>query len=206
MPWRWASRSPSRTPLFIERSIGSDTWLRALELASGVLVATLAAAQLPGRARRLWERLRAPALVLRRAPPRGRLSPPRAPPTDFGGTAHDHGDGVPHDHAPAPETEVRWRALLALGVSGGLVPCPGALVVLLTAISMHRVGLGLGLLVAFSAGLAAVLSGLGLLFVLARGALDRLPTDGRVARALPVLSSTLVLGLGASIAWRALAR
>ncbi|MBI5512914.1 MAG: hypothetical protein HY909_04055 [Deltaproteobacteria bacterium] len=191
--------------LFIERSLGSDRWLRALELASGVLVATLAASQLPGRVRRLRERLGAPSLVLRRAPPRGRLAPLRALPVPYGSTTHDHGDGVPHDHGPPPDTEVRWRSLVALGVSGGLVPCPGALVVLLTAISVHRVGLGLALLVAFSAGLASVLSGLGLLFVLARGALDRLPTDGRLARALPVLSSTLVFALGASIAWKALA-
>ena len=57
------------------------------------------------------------------------------------------------------------RALLAMGASAGLIPCPSALVVLLGAISQHRIGLGLVLIVAFSAGLAATLTGLGLLVV-----------------------------------------
>ena len=57
---------------------------------------------------------------------------------------------------------------MALGVSGGIVPCPAALVVLLSAVSMQRIGLGLLLIVAFSVGLAAVLIVIGLLMVYAR--------------------------------------
>jgi nickel/cobalt transporter (NicO) family protein len=51
--------------------------------------------------------------------------------------------------------------LIALGISGGLVPCPSALVLLLTSIALGRIALGLGLLTAFSAGLAVVLISIG---------------------------------------------
>lgn len=91
-----------------------------------------------------------------------------------------------------------------MGVSGGIVPCPGALVVLLAAVSMRRVGFGLALLVAFSLGLASVLSGVGLVFVLARRWFDRLPGDGRALRALAVGSSCAVLALGVVILVKAL--
>ena len=61
-----------------------------------------------------------------------------------------------------------FRSLLAVGVSGGLLPCPSALVVLLAAISLHRVAFGLLLILAFSAGLALTITGIGLAAVLAR--------------------------------------
>jgi len=77
-----------------------------------------------------------------------------------------HG-GRSHSHLPpgADGTPVTWRNLLALGISGGLLPCPSALVVLLSAIALHRVGYGLLLVVAFSIGLAATLTAIGLAFV-----------------------------------------
>ncbi len=104
--------------------------------------------------------------------------------------------------APSP-ISLRPRDILAMGVSGGLVPCPGALVVLLAAVSMRRVGFGLALLVAFSLGLATVLSGVGLVFVLARRWFHRLPGDGRGLRLLAVLSSCAVLALGVSLVAKA---
>ena len=61
-----------------------------------------------------------------------------------------------------------FRSLFAVGVSGGLLPCPSALVVLLAAISLHRVAFGLLLILAFSAGLALTITGIGLAAVLAR--------------------------------------
>jgi sulfite exporter TauE/SafE len=108
----------------------------------------------------------------------------------------------PGEPLPSP-ISLRPRDILAMGVSGGLVPCPGALVVLLAAVSMRRVGFGLALLVAFSLGLAAVLSGVGLVFVLARRWFHRLPGDGRGLRALAVLSSCAVLALGISLVAKA---
>ena len=65
--------------------------------------------------------------------------------------------------------------MLALGISGGILPCPSALVVLLGAIAVHRVAFGLLLVVAFSVGLAATLTGVGLLVVYARRFVDRVP-------------------------------
>lgn len=79
---------------------------------------------------------------------------------------HDHGDEHRRDHAHIP-TAPGWRGLIALGVSGGLLPCPTALVVMLGAIALDRVVYGLVLVLAFSVGLAGVLTGIGLLLVYA---------------------------------------
>src|SRR5664279_3764695 len=81
------------------------------------------------------------------------------------GVAHHHDDGRAHTHVPE---EVSVGGLIALGASGGLVPCPSALVLLLTSVSLGRVALGLTLLVAFSAGLAVVLSAVGLAVLYAK--------------------------------------
>ena len=69
-----------------------------------------------------------------------------------------------------------------MGASAGLIPCPSALVVLLGAVAQHRIGLGLVLIVAFSAGLAATLTGLGIAVVHAGRVLARLPVPGRARR------------------------
>ena len=102
-------------------------------------------------------------------------------------------------NAGAAGATVPLRQLLTLGITGGMVPCPAALVVLLSALSLHRVGLGLFLIVAFSIGLAAVLIVIGLLMVYARQFMARWKGDGLFAkRWLPVFSSSamLILGLG----------
>ncbi len=90
------------------------------------------------------------------------------------------------------------RSLVALGVSGGLLPCPSALVVLLSAIALHRLAFGLALIVAFSFGLASVISGIGLAVLYARKLFTRLPSDhGRVVQVLPVASAVIITALGA---------
>jgi len=176
--------------LAIERYVGSEKLLRTLELSSGALVAAVALSQLPERVRRMRAAF-APKAV------------ERAHDHDHG---HDHEHGHDHDHSHALPEELTPRALIALGVSGGIVPCPGALVVLLAAIGLHQVAFGLAMLVAFSMGLATVLSAIGLVFVLARSRFERLSTEGRLLRALPVLSSCAVLVLGVVIAVRALVK
>ncbi|MFN0083866.1 MAG: nickel/cobalt transporter [Blastocatellia bacterium] len=118
---------------------------------------------------------------------------------------HDHGPGG-HSHLP-PEIEgapLSWRNLLALGISGGILPCPSALVVMLGAISINRVGYGLALIVAFSLGLAAVLTAIGLAFVYAGRAMELLPRAGALLRAIPVLSALVITALGAIICYQAL--
>ena len=97
------------------------------------------------------------------------------------------------------------RSLLALGISGGLIPCPTALVVLLSAIALGRIGLGLLLIVAFSAGLAAVLMGVGLLFVHGRRLFDRLPAENRLVRLLPLTGAALVIVTGVVMTAQAVA-
>lgn len=94
--------------------------------------------------------------------------------------------------------------MLALGVSGGLIPCPSALVLLLGAISLDRLGFGMVLVVAFSVGLAAVLTAIGLLLVYARRIFDRFSLSPGVPRLLPAFSALVVALVGAGIVLRAL--
>jgi ABC-type nickel/cobalt efflux system permease component RcnA len=119
---------------------------------------------------------------------------------------HDHGHhhhhGHDHDHAPAPGSGL--RGLVAVGISGGLLPCPTALVVLLAAISLHRVGYGLLLIVAFSVGLASIVTGIGLLAVGAKRTFGRMSLDGRVVRALPAASALVIVALGLAMTVRSL--
>jgi ABC-type nickel/cobalt efflux system permease component RcnA len=108
---------------------------------------------------------------------------------------HHHGPG---GHSHVPEGEVTMGSLIALGASGGLVPCPSALVVLLSSISLGRVGLGLLLLVGFSAGLAMVLMGIGALVLFAAHLLpaSQKVTGSRPFRLLPVVSAGVITCVG----------
>jgi nickel/cobalt transporter (NicO) family protein len=118
-------------------------------------------------------------------------------------TEHDLAHG--HSHGPQAGERVSWKSLLALGVSGGLLPCPEALMVLLITIAAHRVVFGLLLIVAFSTGLAAVLVGFGLLLVYARGLFARVNlSSGLVPRLLPVASALVIVVAGGVITAQAL--
>ena len=103
---------------------------------------------------------------------------------------HEHHHHHHHEHR---------RSLLAMGASAGLIPCPSALVVLLGAVAQHRIGLGLVLIVAFSAGLAATLSLLGIAVVHAGRLLARMPVPGRLVAALPALSAALIVIVGVAL-------
>lgn len=99
---------------------------------------------------------------------------------------------------------VSLTQLFALGVTGGIIPCPAALIVLLSAFALHRIALGFFLIVAFSLGLAAVLIGFGTLMVYARRFMTHLQVDGPLTkRWLPVASSTFIMILGGIVAWQA---
>jgi nickel/cobalt transporter (NicO) family protein len=106
---------------------------------------------------------------------------------------HSH-DGHMHSHLPqgADGSKVSIRSLVALGVSGGLVPCPAALVLLLSAISLGRLGFGMVLVVAFSVGLAIVLTGIGILMIYAKRLFERFSFETRVPRLLPVASALVI--------------
>ncbi|MBI3649664.1 MAG: sulfite exporter TauE/SafE family protein [Acidobacteria bacterium] len=121
---------------------------------------------------------------------------------------HSHDGGKPHSHLPPgiDGSKITWKSLLALGISGGLLPCPSALVVLLSAIALHRVGYGLLLVIAFSFGLAATLTGVGLMFLYA-GKLLKRPANAMpnpLVKWLPVLSALFITCAGAVICYQAL--
>jgi nickel/cobalt exporter len=121
--------------------------------------------------------------------------------------AHAHGHHR-HDHTGQvqgsdPGRGPSFRSLLAVGFSGGLLPCPSALVVLLAAISLHRIAFGLVLILAFSAGLALSITGIGLVAVLARKAFRRLSFDGPLIRLLPAVSALVILAAGLAMTVRA---
>ncbi|HEU5206117.1 MAG TPA: sulfite exporter TauE/SafE family protein [Gaiellaceae bacterium] len=118
---------------------------------------------------------------------------------------HDHGHDHPqHEHQHAHHDALTSKGILGVGIAAGLLPCPSALVVLLSAIALHRVGLGLALIVAFSVGLAATITAIGLVAVLARRTFGRLSLDGPLVRALPAVSAGLILAVGLVITARAL--
>src|SRR5215203_1347069 len=116
---------------------------------------------------------------------------------------HSH-DSYTHAHLPADDSRMTWRGLMALGVSGGLVPCPAALVLLLGAVSLDRLGFGMVLVLAFSAGLAVVLTGIGLLMIYARKLFERFSFETRVPRLLPIVSASIITLAGVGIALGAL--
>ena len=139
------------------------------------------------------------------------------PPHDHDHTHTEHDRLLFHEHGPHTHTHMppgadgkrlTWHSLLALGISGGLVPCPSALVVMLSAIALGRTGFGLVLIIAFSLGLAAVLTGIGILFVHGGRWLTRVgKRQHHVAeriRILPVLSALMVTAAGLIITVQAL--
>jgi nickel/cobalt exporter len=104
------------------------------------------------------------------------------------------------------ERALSLRELCMLGITGGIVPCPAALVVLLSAFSLHRIGFGLFLITAFSLGLAVVLVTVGLTMVYARRAMASHVQPGNAAlRYLPFLSSAFMVVLGTGITASAVA-
>jgi nickel/cobalt exporter len=115
---------------------------------------------------------------------------------------HDHAHGNDHHHHH--DDALTSKGILGVGIAAGLLPCPSALVVLLSAIALHRVGLGLALIVAFSVGLATTITAIGLVAVFARRTFSRLSLDGPLVRALPAASAALILAVGVVITARAL--
>ena len=160
--------------LLLSRFIVPDQLYPWLTLVSGLLVVGVGAAV-------LWQRLGA-----RRAHPHH----------------HRHGHEHPHDHDHHHHDE--RGGILGVGIAAGLLPCPSALVVLLSAIALHRIGFGFALIVAFSLGLAATITGIGLVAVLARRAFSRVSLEGPVVRALPALSAVVILLVGVALTVRAL--
>jgi nickel/cobalt exporter len=118
---------------------------------------------------------------------------------------HSHG-GRTHTHAPLPEGRLSWRALAGMGVAGGLVPSPSALLVLLAATALGRAWFGVLLVLAYGVGMAVTLTAAGLLLLRARAALDRrgwqLGALQRLGRLLPLGTAVLVVLVGLGLVVR----
>lgn len=181
--------------LWVSRAVVPERLYPWLELASGLIVVVIGIVLLT---RRLAELRKGRAVAHAHGHDDHELAHTHDDP-------HTHGPGG-HTHVPQDGQSITWKGLIALGISGGLLPCPSALVVLLGAIALHRVAFGLLLILAFSIGLAAVLTGVGLMLVYARRAFERFPVDGRVLRALPVGSALVVTVAGLVIVAGALAQ
>jgi nickel/cobalt transporter (NicO) family protein len=115
---------------------------------------------------------------------------------------HTH-DGHTHSHLP-PE-EITWKNLLGLGISGGLLPCPSALVLMLSAISLGRIGYGIILTLIFSLGLAATLTSVGLIFLYVGKVFGNSKFgEYRIIKNLPVFSAFVIACFGAIICYNSL--
>jgi nickel/cobalt transporter (NicO) family protein len=111
---------------------------------------------------------------------------------------HSHG-GIRHSHVPPAGSTITWRSLFVLGLAGGLIPSTSALLILLGSIAADRPAFGFVLVAAFGVGMAAVMSGIGLAMVFARGRLERVGSGsplGRVTTFVPLAAAVLVFTLG----------
>ena len=118
---------------------------------------------------------------------------------------HSHG-GIRHTHVPV-RGDLTWRSLFALGLAGGLVPSASALLLLLGSFAANRAGYGLVLVIAFGAGMAIVLAGIGLALVYASKLIERLPRNSSIGRAwelVPLGTAVVVVVAGLYLTSQAL--
>jgi nickel/cobalt transporter (NicO) family protein len=125
-------------------------------------------------------------------------------------TQHAHG-GSTHEHRlPKPGTDIRRGELVAMGLAGGMVPSPSALLVLIAAIALDRLWFGLLLVVAYGIGLALTLIGAGLIMSRMESRVRHFVEShatGLVAKSvtvLPLLSAVALIGGGMLLAARSL--
>jgi nickel/cobalt transporter (NicO) family protein len=197
--------------LYASRYVVPERLFPILSLISSVLVLVMGVVLLiqRGRAARqaLAEARPAPSSTYQfvrfeRAAPMGARGLIFAPALSYvDSTMHSHGGGPLHSHLPpgASGEKVTWRSLLTLGISGGLVPCPSAMVLLLAAVALNKTAYGMLLVVAFSVGLAITLTLVGLAFLYARNRLRRPSATNRWAHLLPVASACTIMVAGIAL-------
>jgi ABC-type nickel/cobalt efflux system permease component RcnA len=110
---------------------------------------------------------------------------------------HNHHHDHEHAHAIPGSAPLHFRSAVIAAMSGGIAPCPAAIVVLLTALHLHRVGYGLFLIVVFSLGLATILTGLGIAVVHGAAWLQRRSSFAGLARIAPFITSGVISTIGA---------
>jgi ABC-type nickel/cobalt efflux system permease component RcnA len=118
---------------------------------------------------------------------------------------HSHGGGPAHSHA-VPDGPLGWKTLAGMGVAGGLVPSPSALVVLLGATALGRAWFGVVLVVCYGLGMAVTLTAAGLLLLRAQAVLDRrnwsLGRSRALGRLLPAFTAAVVVTVGLGLVLR----
>jgi nickel/cobalt exporter len=138
-----------------------------------------------------------PTAFMAHSPASHALIPHRHPGDPPGaGFPHEHGHhSHGHSHELPPEG-VTWRSLLGLGISGGLVPCPDAIAILLVAVAINRIPFGMLLIIAFSLGLALVLIAIGMAMVQGLRLLQHNDLINRFSIYSPIASAVVVVALG----------
>ena len=179
---------------------------RRLELVSGILVLGVG----------LW-------MIRTSFGPSSRTGPARHEHPHEHAHTHEHGHAHPHSHEhgqhvhghahhghthevrlPEGKDPLGMWALLAVGASGGLVPCPAALTALLAAVNLGRPAAGIAVVGAMSLGIAATLIAIGILFVQAGKWASKLFDSRGLAVYVPRTSAVLITVLGAALLARAL--
>lgn len=122
------------------------------------------------------------------------------------GNVHDHGHshGYHHPHNHTAPDRVTLSGLVALGLMHGIIPTFDALAILLVALNVRQTGLGLGLVFAYSLGIACVLIAIGALFVRTQKMLLDHPRFENVSQRAPALAASVVILLGLVLVVRTL--
>jgi ABC-type nickel/cobalt efflux system permease component RcnA/Tol biopolymer transport system component len=193
--------------LTASRYFFSGSLLPYLELLSGVLIVVLGGGLLLPRLK-AWQKSRLPIQVpqeVKTEDGRKRLVIGQAITEDA--PPHKHDGAIPRKPTVGdPLAELTWRSLITLGVSGGLVPCPDAIAILLVAVAINRILLGLALIVSFSLGLAVVLIVIGWLMVSGGRLFARMNFLNRIAPLMPVISAGVVMTLGMVLTYGAVTK
>jgi ABC-type nickel/cobalt efflux system permease component RcnA len=183
--------------LFLSQYVLPETMTKVLGVISGVSIIWIGALLLYRRARKLFFRVPVPVHAHHHH--------------DHGHTHHHHHDEHHththvhththdgHTHSHVPEGDVSLGSLIALGVTGGLVPCPAALVLLLSCISIGRTAFGLLLLISFSLGLALVLMLIGVMVLVVKKTVPKSSKPSHVeawVRFAPLGSAAAIFAIG----------
>ena len=192
--------------LTLSASLAGDTVLNWLGVASGMLVAAVGAGLLTGAVR--GRHAHGPGHTAHHS--HGGRGHSHGPAPEQHGHGHDHGDDGHGHHRRSMRRPTR-RGLVGMGIAGGLVPSPSALVVLLAAVALGRTAFGVLLVLSYGLGMAGTLTVAGLLLVRVRDRLERRPegarrplawVTARWAGAVPFTTASLVIVVGLSLAVR----
>ena len=114
---------------------------------------------------------------------------------------HESDSGPDHEPLAAAASDTSMASLVSLGIAGGIVPCPSALVLLLSAIALHQTAYGLFLVLGFSVGMASVLVVVGLLVLYTKQWLDQFAAPARLGQRLSVVSALVIIcaGIGLTV-------